>query len=267
MTPRDDYAFVGDPPMMRPEATEVHISVTFVWDRSRGEHLARAWRQYYPIVKLGGPAYDDHGNGFIPGQYVMDGVIFSSRGCNKRCPWCFAWRREGRIRLLPIKPGHIIQDNNLLQCPRDHQEAVYRMLQRQSKAAEFKGGLDATRVDDWVASQLRELRISQVFLAADTDHSLRPLEKAVRKLSFLARDKLRCYVLLAYDGESIGAGLRRLEAVWGIGCLPFAQLYQPPEEEIQYSKEWEELARTWSRPAATKAAGALLDGVEHRGMP
>lgn len=30
-TPTDSYAFVGDPPMMRPEADEVHVSCVFTW--------------------------------------------------------------------------------------------------------------------------------------------------------------------------------------------------------------------------------------------
>ncbi len=47
LTPTDAYAFVGDPPMWRPEADEVHISCSFTWDRVEVERLASAWAQYY----------------------------------------------------------------------------------------------------------------------------------------------------------------------------------------------------------------------------
>ena len=56
-TPTDNMAFVGDPPLFRPDADEVHVSVTFTWDKSEGERLADAWSQYYQNVKLGGVAY------------------------------------------------------------------------------------------------------------------------------------------------------------------------------------------------------------------
>ena len=58
MTPDDDYAFVGDPPLWRPKADEVHVSVCFTWDIEEGHRLQEAWSQHYPAVKLGGPAID-----------------------------------------------------------------------------------------------------------------------------------------------------------------------------------------------------------------
>jgi len=254
MTPDDSMAFVGDPQLWRPGADEVHVSVTFTWDIAEGKRLVEAWSQYYSTVRLGGPAFGDPGNGFAPGMYVKPGVTFTSRGCPNRCPWCFVPKREGRLRLLDIKPGWIVQDNNLLATPHSHQERVYAMLKAQRKGATFKGGLEAARVDDWVLEQLRELRINEVFLAADTKAALPALRRAVDKLAFLGRNsnKLRCYVMIGYD-ETIDQGQARLEAVWEAGCLPFAQLYRAPDQEIQYSKEWRDLARTWSRPAAIRA--------------
>jgi len=69
----DEMAFIGDPQLERPEADEVHISCTFTWDKPEAERLKMAWGQYYPVVKIGGPAYDDPGNGFTPGFYLKEG--------------------------------------------------------------------------------------------------------------------------------------------------------------------------------------------------
>lgn len=252
-TPRDEFAFVGDPPLIRPEADEVHVSVTFFWDKAEGERLARAWGQYYP-VSLGGPAYGSPVSDFVPGRYIKPGVTFTSRGCNHRCPWCVVPEREGGLTLIKdFAPGHIIQDNNLLQTSRSHQEHVYAMLKGQRQRAEFSGGLEAALVDDWVAEQLKGLRISQLFLACDNDMGLKPLARALSRLGFLRRNQLRCYVLLGFRGESLGQGLARLEQVWELGARPFAQLYQPPEGRIHYAREWRQAARVWSRPAAMKA--------------
>lgn len=254
ITPRDPYAFVGDPPLWRPEADEVHVSVAFTWDIEEGQRLRDAWAQYYPVVKLGGPALNgEPPDGFVPGVYVKPGVTFTSRGCDNRCPWCRVPETEGRLCTIPVKPGHIIQDNNFLQCPASHRAEVYRMLSAQRKAAEFSGGLDAKLITDEVADELRGLRIHQVFLAADTGAALKPLAKAVENLSFLPRQKLRCYVMIAYDGETIERSEARLHKVWELGVMPFAQLFQPPDRYIEYSHDWKMLARTWSRPAAMKA--------------
>ena len=258
-TPKDELAFIGDPPMLpfrpyRDEVDEVHVSVAFTWDIAEGRRLAAAWAKYFRVVKLGGPALGEAGNGFTPGLYVKPGVVFTSRGCNNRCPWCLVPWREGRLRLLPIQDGWVIQDNNFLQCPREHRLAVYRMLGRQRYGAVFSGGIDARLVNDEIAAEFRDLRIAAVFLAADTDAALRPLESAVQRLAFLGRRKLRCYVMVGYGGETIEQAERRLRAVWEIGAMPFCQLYQPPDRYIRYDCEWRELQRTWSRPAATKAA-------------
>ena len=251
-TPVDPYAFVGDPSLWRPEANEAHISVTFTWDIEEGRRLREAWAQYYP-VRLGGPAFSNTSNHFMPGFYVKQGITFTSRGCNSNCPWCLVPQMEGKLHTIPITPGHIIQDNNLLQCSTYHRRAVFRMLSYQRKAASFPGGLDAKLITDEVADELQSLRIHQVFLAADTEGMLKPLAKAIKKLSFLPRQKLRCYVLIAYNGELIDQAEARLHKVWELGMMPFAQLHQPPNRYIDYDHEWKVLARTWSRPAAMKA--------------
>jgi hypothetical protein len=259
MTPDDDdsMTFIGDPPLglWRPpadEVDEVHISCTFTWDIEECKRLAIAWSRYYDNVKLGGPAFNSSCNGFIPGRYVKRGVTFTTRGCNNSCPWCFVPRREGKLREIEdFAPGYIVQDNNLLQASRSHIRSVIGMLKTQ-KAAVFAGGIDARLVDDWFVEQLQSITVKELFLAADTETALQPLEKALDKLSSLGRNKLRVYVLIAYGDETVDEAKSRLERVWDLGGLPFAQLYQPPER-IEYSREWKNLARRWSRPAIVKA--------------
>lgn len=257
MTPMDDYAFVGDPPMLRPEADEVHISVSFTWDIEKAKRLREAWQQYYPIVKIGGPALDDPCNGFEPSMYIRQGVTFTSRGCNERCPPCLAWRREGKIRELPIYPAPIIQDNNVLQCNQAHIDKVFMMLRKQYSVV-FSGGLDSRRISVSIADDLRSLRVKQIFLACDSHAAIKPLFQAVKRLQ-MPRDKLRCYVLLGFNGETLDRGIERLEAAWQAGTLPFAMLYQPPDKYIKYPREWQNVAYVWMRPAATKAIHRSVD--------
>jgi len=250
MTPEDAYAFIGDPPLWRPEADEVHVSVTFTWDIDEGRRLQEAWAQHYPIVKMGGLAINGSIGEFVPGMYVKHGVTFTSRGCPYHCPWCLVPDYEGAIRTLEIKLGWIVQDNNLLATPREHQEQVYAMLRAQRRKVSFPGGLDARLMDDWVIDQLRTLPIGEIFVAADTKAAIPILYRVRPRLDFLSRRQRRCYVLIAYNDETLEEARRRLETVWRTGFLPFAQLFQPPDHYINYPPEWKKLARTWSRPAA-----------------
>ena len=240
--------------MMRPAADEVHISVCFTWDRGYSEVLQKAWEQYYPVVKTGGPAYDDPCLYFTPGRYIKQGVTFTSRGCNNQCPPCEAWRREGPLREdKNFPPGWIIQDNNLFQCSKDHIYKVFEMLKHQSYI-EFSGGLEASRLNSEMVDQLRGLRINQMFFACDHPSGIQPLRKAGKLLKDFTINQRRCYVLLAYNGQTINQAKAILEDVWQAGFIPHAQLYQPKDRYIKYSKEWTDLARLWSRPAIIKTS-------------
>jgi hypothetical protein len=251
MTPTDDYAFVGGPPLLRPAADLVHISCTFTWDIDKARWLQCAWGQYYPVV-LGGPAFGYGGGDFTPGMYVRKGVVITHRGCNNHCPWCLVPEREGRLRELAIHEGNNIIDNNLLQCSRDHIAKVIAMLRKQ-RGIMLSGGLDSRLLTDSIAQDLKSLSIKRMFFAADTKEAIKPLERARRKLNGFTIDQLRAFVLIAFNKETIDQALDRLIEVYELGFMPFAQLYQPPGQYINYSKEWGKLAQTWSRPARTKA--------------
>ena len=166
-TPTDDLAFVGDPPLFLPHADEVHISCTFTWDRPEAQRLAQAWAEQDYRVRLGGPAYGSAAGEFEPGMYVKQGMTITSRGCIRSCPFCFVPRREGRLMLLPIRPGWDVLDNNLLACPRRHVEAVLGMLEDQPRAARFTGGIDARLCRPWFARRLGRMRVQILYTAFD----------------------------------------------------------------------------------------------------
>lgn len=250
LTPDDPMAFVGDPSMFLPEADEVHVDCTFTWDIEKAKRLQKAWSQYYSVVKLGGTAFDDPCDGFEAGKYIKNGVTFTSRGCNNKCPWCLVWKREGRLRQLDnFVDGNIVQDNNFLQCDKSHTDKVFQMLHSQ-KRIQFTGGLDA-RLLKWLdVEELRSLSIEQMFFACDTKESIKSLRKAGELLKDFSREKKRCYVLLAFDNQTYDQAREILELVWEAGFMPFAQLYQPADKLIDYPHNWRLLARRWSRPAA-----------------
>lgn len=248
MTPDDELAFVGEPPLVRPEADEVHVSVAFTWDKSEGERLAEAWAAFYPIVKLGGPAFNSPAEDFVPGMYLKSGVTITSRGCDSNCWFCYVPKREGMICTLPITDGHIIQDNNLLACSTEHIEAVLKMCDRQKRTVRFLGGLDVFRFDKAMAARFCSLsRFPELWFAYDTSRQFEALRKAIHQIAYYPRD-IRCYVLIGYPGDTVQKARIRLEATAKAGAMPFAMLYHD-DTGRPASGEWRRLQRLWARPA------------------
>lgn len=265
-SPDDEYAFFDYPPfsMFIPEHDEVHISCTFTWDKKKAEDLAYQWESATnKPVKLGGPAYGSEAKDFVQGMYMKSNIIFTTRGCNNNCPWCCVSKLEGKLKELPICTGNIIQDNNFLQASRTHKNKVLEMLKTQKHIC-FKGGLEANLVDDEFVDGLNSLyytvgsrkisRISEIWLACDTDNRIEAFKRACQKLNKAGfnRNKIHCYVL-SY-GKDMQADENRARIVYEAGAMPFMQLYRDfSEVKTEYSKEWNSFARMWQRPAATRA--------------
>ncbi len=265
-TPDDDLAFVGPPPFaeMIPEHDEVHVSCTFTWDMDKCEDLAFQWEgATNKPVKLGGPAYHSAVDGFTPGLYVRKGIIFTSRGCNNNCPWCGVRQMEGTLRELPICEGNIIQDNNFLQCSREHKNKVYDML-RSQRGICFRGGLETDLVDDEFVSNITSLRIAELWLACDTDAQLPRFKKACKKLTDAgySRNQIKCYSLIGHDME---AEERRNREIYRAGAMPFSQLERDfSRTKTEYSAAWKAFERQWQRPAATVAHMREVDREEEQ---
>lgn len=249
-TPTDDLAFVGDPPLsiFRPPEMPVMVSVVFEWDIAEGERLRRAWSDYYPDVRIGGPAFGDPGGEFVPGRFIKKGVTITSRGCPRSCPWCRVHDREGAIRELEIKPGYIVQDNNLFACSRNHIERVFDMLRAQKRGIVFSGGIDARIFSKYHLDLLSTIKFNDLWFACDTVAGLHDLKRVAGLVKDISIEKRRCFVMIGRPPETIAMAEKRLASVYELGFLPFSQLYRGPGQ-IKYSKEWSRLNKKWSRPA------------------
>lgn len=256
-TPTDGLAFVGDPPLFRPPADKVMLSVTFTWDLKEGGRLCRAWEKHYPgKVKIGGPAFDDPGGDFKPGMFLAEGYTITSRGCPSRCDYCLVPGREGALRILDIQPGWNIVDNNLLACPRSHVEAVLDMLGQQPNRSEFTGGIEAARVRRWFADRVARLRLGVLYLAYDRPKQRPHVERAAKMLldaggwsPGTARRRIGCYVITGTPGDTDAAAVERFEWVKSLGITPFPMFYRPVTgEKLRETEEMKRRLRKWMRP-------------------
>jgi len=258
-TPDDALAYVGSPDLFA-EGDEVHISVTFTYDKNRAEQLAEEWRWVAP-VKLGGVAYGDDSLEFIPGRYVKPGYTITSRGCPRRCWFCGVWKKWPTPNVLPIYDGWNILDDNLLACPREHVEAVFAMLRRQNRRVEFTGGLEAAALEDYQVDLLASLTPRpNMFFAYDPGDEFETLQHAARRLldaGFTPQShRLRCYVLIGYPKDTFDLATARLRQMLDIGMTPMAMLWRPetPSQERRApAPEWRAFQRRWARPAIIHA--------------
>lgn len=253
-TPVDELAFYDEPGLFVPEVSAVHVSVTFTWDLPRAEWLAKSWERIGVPVEIGGPATGEAGSDFVPGRYLRDGYVITSRGCPNRCWFCSVWKREGdTVRELPITNGYNVLDDNLLACSEPHIRAVFAMLATQRRAAEFTGGLEAARLQPWHVELLRSIRVNQAFFAYDTPDDLEPLVSAGKMFAeagYSIKDRtMRCYVLCGYPIDTIEKAEQRMMQAVNAGFLPMAMLMR--DKQGRKPHDWAAFQRTWARPAAT----------------
>ena len=263
-TPTDPLAFYGDESLYAVQEygsdCPVYVSCAFTWDKKKAVDLARAWAMHFRDVQIGGPAFGDPGGEFVPGRFIKEGVTFTSHGCPKRCPGCLVPQREGKLRELKIQPGYIVQDNNLLACTVKHIENVFEMLKWQSRAIQFKGGLDKDFLKPWHVELLKKIKVSELWVACDRPEDLPRLDKAADLLGDFSIEKKRCYILVGMDGDTQEQAKARCIAVLRKGFLPFAQLFRG-ETAGPSRRGWHDFCYFWSKPGLYRKKINFIYGI------
>jgi hypothetical protein len=258
-TPTDALAVVSRAPEPSDEADEVHVSVTFEWDLQKAEVLAEQWKSVAP-VKVGGPATGSPALDFTPGMYLKHGYTITSRGCPNKCARCLVPKREGPLRILEIKDGWDVLDNNLLACPTEHQEAVFEMLLKQGEPAKFTGGLEAARITPWHCEWLKRLKTDSIWTAFDHPGKMDGVYNAVELLKAAGivaphkRKRVGAYVLMGWHGDSPAEAEKRLRWVIGLGIRTQAMLLDNGREGTpEDMKSWWNLRKKFTNAAEVGA--------------
>lgn len=178
-------------------------------------------------------------------------IIFSSRGCNKKCLFCAVPRLEGRINMVKnsikhlIWPSHtrvILFDNNILASP--SWRSIFDELIELRLKVDFNQGLDAQLLTDEVAKTISKMKIHTIRLAYDLPHEKIFVKQAIERLSEVGIEKRRILVYALYNfTESPNEYFERVRDIlnWGAVCYPMR--YQPCNtltKSSYVSKEWDE---------------------------
>jgi len=200
----------------------------------------------YPGIDDIMPDYDLYGIDYSMG--------FTSRGCIRKCPFCFVPSLEGEIRAgTPIEAFHnsdhkkiILLDNNLLASPTRDKTLQY--LEDNNLRVNFSQGLDIRLVDRQIAEQLRRIRCFNwrfrahaLYFAWDLPGYEKEVLKGIEILldAKVPRDYLMFYILVGYN-TGLDFDYYRVRTLLDMDIDPYVMVYNDRHDIpiLQKLKRW-----------------------------
>jgi hypothetical protein len=184
-------------------------------------------------------------------DYSLYGIDYSmgflTRGCIRKCAFCFVPRKEGGIRAhadveeFARHRDVVLLDNNVL--AHEHGLRQIEKMARLNLRVDFNQGLDARLIDNSVARLLGRLKWRvPLRLACDSQAMIEPVRKAVELLRWhnVTPSQYFCYCLVTQD---VDEALERVRFLKGIYVYPFCQPLMKsdgsrPTQAQKYLCEW-----------------------------
>jgi len=203
-------------------------------------------------------------------------IVFASRGCTHKCPFCAVPRLEGELNSIRytirylVYPTHnriIVWDNNILAAPSWDQ--IVKELQALDLTVDFNQGLDARLVTSTVARQIYSLKTDVIRLSYDYEAMTDNVKRAIELLSGsgVRRRKIVVYALFNYadSPEDFFTRVRNLLR-WGVVCYPmrFEPLDSLSKNEYvgaKWTNEMIEMVTDARRVLGTNGAFPPYDGL------
>lgn len=239
----------------------IYVTSLFTWSWRPVHRTVKYYKRKYPRVKiiLGGiyvsllpkhakksGANKIHVGLFKTAENLMPdyslipewkkSIIFSSRGCIRRCPFCAVPKLEGKPHnlLYEIKhliyPGHkevVFWDNNILAC--DNWRSIFDELIKLKIKTDFNQGIDVRLITDEVAEKLSKIRLDVLRLAYD-DVVYRPLiERGIKILEKhgIKKRKIVVYTLFNFEKDTPEDFFQRVKDLLTWGVCSYPMRYQP----------------------------------------
>jgi len=224
---------------------------------------------------VGGPGYsldtrlDDSIEMMYPDYFLYGcnyAIGYTSRGCNRNCPFCVVPRKEGKFHpVCDIYQFWNGQDrirllDNSLNTDEEHFERILNQLIEHRIRVDFTQGLDVRYLTDKQAFLLSRVKLwKRIHFAWD----LMPTEKAVRKgVEILGKYHLKSkstfYVLVGFNTTQ-EEDLYRVETLKNLGVDPFVMPYNKFDQyqkdfarwcnrkNLLYSVKWEEYTKGYKK--------------------
>lgn len=174
-------------------------------------------------------------------------IGFTTRGCIRRCPFCFVPEKEGAIRpdrdVEQIAQGRselVLIDNNFLAAG-DYAMSQAEKIIRNRYKVDFNQGLDARLIDDDWARTLALIEWTRfIRLACDSDAALDSVIRAAELIRKHAKKRREIFVYVLVT--DIDSALHRVTELRKHNLDPFAQPYrdpsgkEPPDEHKHFAR-------------------------------
>ena len=151
---------------------------------------------------------------------------FLSRGCIRKCPFCFVPKKEGKIRQVAMVDDIVrhkivkFLDNNFLALP-NHKEILYELITKKIKCC-FQQGLDIRLIDKENSELLHKLHyIDDYIFAFDNIDLMDIVEKKIQILSWRKDWDLKFYMYIN-PNMPLSDTVKRIEWLKSHKCLTFA---------------------------------------------
>lgn len=212
------------------------------------DHLKESFGDRIEICQGVVPELDD----LLPAYWLIPewktSILFSSRGCIRRCTFCSVPKLEPKFQTREsikqlIYPGHkkvTLWDNNILASP--YWKDIFAELEESKLEVDFNQGLDARLLTEETALRLKNLRTPIVRLAYDSKGIKEPLRKAIGLLRDVGinRRRIVVYCLFNYLDTPVDF-LERIKDLldWGVVSYPMRyQALEPGPKDSYVSPNW-----------------------------
>ena len=176
-------------------------------------------------------------------------ILFTTRGCVRKCPFCVVPLKEGMIHSVnttTLNPnGTYIEllDNNFF-SGRDW-EKRFNYVQSLNQPINFNTGLDCRSITEEQAKVLGELNIKAIHIAWDNLEEEQAVFNGIeRMIKYVSPSKITCYVLVGFkQPEIIASDLYRVRKLHEYKITPFAMGYidfdNPKQERSESVKHFQ----------------------------
>jgi hypothetical protein len=238
-----------DLPIHRNQVDKIYVSCIF----TKNKNLCYEWEG---SAEIGGSGYDLKKT--LPEEIEKIkpdiNIGFTSRGCIRKCPFCFVPEKEGSIRAIgdiydiwgdKKDKKIILLDNNILAL-KSHFKLICSQLRKEHLTVDFNQGLDIRLLDYDTSRELKTISKKILRFAWD---DIKDEDEIIRGINILYSDGIRSasfYILSGYN-NSFEEDLYKFERIKEINQRYGMNLrtYCMRHENHYHDKKYIELAR-WS---------------------
>ncbi len=214
-------------------ADKTYLSVIFTKNRYKAEQFSKAER--------GGTGWDLITN--LPKE--IDNIKphinlgFTTRGCIRKCEFCFVPKKEGTIRvegdIYDIWDGKskiiTLMDNNILAL-KDHFKKICEQIRKEKLKVDFNQGLDIRLLDDDLLKELKTISHFEYKFAWDNNEDLE------EKFRWLKKELGRCtiFVICGFPKDNFDEVLIKFHRLRKIGHNGYVMRHENFYKDKRYIK-------------------------------